>query len=86
MDSIKCIFPLSGCSWNTTAKASFSFSQIFCVDLEHRFCETLSGSGMTKTVILVGIPKSSTDGVWISNGIAQYEEQRRGKNKQRKCK
>ena len=48
------------------------FSYIFCLDLEHWFSEKLSGSGMTNTLILVGIPNSSTEGVWISNGIAQF--------------
>ena len=46
------------------------FSHVFSLDLEHRFCGKMSESEITNTLILVGIPKSFTNGVCTSNGIA----------------
>ena len=56
----------------TTKVLVLPCSHVVCLDLEHIFSEKLTGSGMTNTLILVGIPKSSTEGVWTSNWIAQF--------------
>ena len=42
----------------------------------HSFSENCLDLEWPNTLILVGIPKSSTGGVWISNGIAHYRMRR----------
>ena len=54
-----CFIDLDGFGRSSSTPFLHSFSEN-CLDLE-----------WPNTLILVGIPKSSTGGVWISNGIAQ---------------
>ena len=73
LDFMNSIFSLSNSSWMPILNASFyTFLMYFVWIWIICFSKNLCGSGMTNTLILVGIPNSSSEGMWFSNGIAHF--------------
>ena len=74
LDSTKWNSPLSNFSWKSIQRLFLPLVQAhrFCLDLEHRFSENDLDLEWLSTLVLVGIPNSSTEGMKSSNGIAQW--------------
>ena len=74
LDFIRFMYPLYNSCYNYIQKcSSVPIITLFCLYLKHQFSDSCLDLEILINLILVGIPKSSTEGVWISNGMAHFK-------------